>query len=581
MRVESQSNVLAGVPIRQRYEKRLTSLKNERASWDAHWRELAEHIQPRRSRFFQSERNKGDKKHGTIINGTPTWAARVLSSGMMAGITSPARPWFRLATPDPELNEYGAVKQWLHETEKRIREAIRKSNIYNALHLLYADIAIFGTSALHVEEDAEDYLRAYVFPIGSYCLANSARHAVDTVFRELSLTVGQVVEQFARTADGGLDWSNTSPTVRQRYERGDVDQWVEVVHCIEPNRDVRPGLLGPAGMKFKSCWYEKSGGDPNIVLRQSGYEEFPTMAPRWAVTGEDVYGYSPGMEALGDCKTLQLLERRSLEVLEKIVRPPMVGPTSLLGVDVSLLPGGLTPVDEAKPGQSFRPAIEVNPQAYTAAAAEKREFEQRVKQSFFADLWLMLSQGAPQMTAREVAERHEEKMLQLGPVLERLQDELLEPLINRVTGTLARNGDIPEMPEELHGMDLKVEYISILADAQKLLGTTAVERLAGFVGNLAAVNQEVLDKLNMDQMVDEYGDMLGVPPNLVRSDEEVDRLRAARAEATQQQAALEQAAQSAQAAKVLSEANLEGKNALTKMLGNMGGVANAAAGELQ
>lgn len=581
MRLMARKVDVAAVPQRMRYERRLTALKTERQSWDAHWKELAEHIQPRRSRFFQSERNKGDKKNATIINGTPTWAARVLSSGMMAGITSPARPWFRIATPDSDLNEFSAVKEWLHEVEKRIREAIRKSNIYNALHLLYSDISIFGTSAMHVEEDAEDYLRAYIFPVGSYCLANSARHAVDSVFRELSLTVGQIAEQFARKPGGEMDWSNVSTNVKLAYERGDVDGWIEVVHLIEPNREMKPGMLGPDGMPFHSCWYEKSGDDPNKMLRKSGYEEFPTMAPRWAVTGEDVYGYSPGMEALGDCKTLQLLERRSLEVLEKIVRPPMVGPTSLLGVDVSLLPGGLTPVDEAKPGQSFRPAIDVNPQAYTAAAAEKREFEQRVKQSFFADLWLMLSQGAPQMTAREVAERHEEKMLQLGPVLERLQDELLEPLINRVVGVLARNGDLPPMPEELQGMDLKVEYISILADAQKLLGTTAVERLASFVGNLSAANQEVLDKLDMDQMVDEYGEMLGVPPALVRSDEAVEQIRKGRAEAAQQQMAMAQAAQTAQSAKVLSETDVEGPNALTKMLKGMGGVAATASGTVQ
>jgi hypothetical protein len=295
------------------------------------------------------------------------------------------------------------------------------------------------------------------------------------------------------------------------------------------------------------------------------------LAPRWSVTGEDVYGSSPGMDALGDVRALQLLERRKAQAVDKIVNPPMRGPAALQNGRVSLLPGDVTYVDAVQPGQTFAPAYEINTAAVAVLSQAIAEHEARIKTAFYADLWLMLSQGADQtMTAREVAERHEEKMLQLGPVMERLQDELLDPLVDRTFSILLRNGDLPPPPEELEGMELRVEYLSIMAQAQKMLGITGVERLASFVGSLAAVKPEVLDKVDFDQMIDEYGLMVGTPPALVRTDEDVDTIRQARAEEAQAAQASALQAQAIEGAKTLSQTDTQGDNALTRMLGNLG-----------
>lgn len=560
---------------RQRYLERHQFLKTERSSWDAHWKELAEHILPRRSRFQSSERNKGEKKSNqTIINGTPTWSARVLAAGMMAGITSPARPWFRLTTPDPEMAEFGPVREWLHVCEERLRMAFARSNTYMGLQLVYQDLGVFGSTAMLLEEDQEDVLRTYVFPVGQYCLATSERLAVDTIFRELSMTVRQVVRMF------GLE--SCSRKVQDAYREHRLDEWVDVLHLIEPNSDVQPGKLGVAGQRFKSCWLEKNcPTDEPGFLREAGYHEFPLMAPRWTVTGEDVYGASPGMEALGDCRALQVLEKRKAMAVDKIVNPPMAAPSALMNQRATLLPGDVTYVDAVAAGQGFRPAHEVPPMAVQVVGAEILRHEERIKTAFYADLWLMLSQSdSPQMTAREVAERHEEKLLQLGPVLERLQDELLDPLIDRAFGILLRNGMLPEAPEELSGSELRVEYISMMAQAQKLLGTSSIERLASFVGNLAAVKSDVLDKVNFDELVDEYGNALGVKPDLIRTDEEVAELRAERADQVAQAQAAESAANAVQGAKVLSETDMQGDTALSRLVNNIGGVA-AAAGTVQ
>lgn len=556
--------------IRQRYLKRLAALKAERASWDDHWRDVADHTHPRRVRFFQSERNKGWKKNDKIINSTPTRAVRILASGMMAGVTSPARPWFRLTTPDPELAEFGPVRRWLHIVEERQRLLFARSNLYNGLHNVYVDLAGIGTSALHLDEDPEDLLRAYSYPVGQYVLATSDRLQVDTVYRELSMTVAQMVKRFGLEA--------CSPNVQEQYRRGELDSWVDVIHVIEPRADREPGKVDSRNLPWKSCWFEAKADEQTGFLRESGYREFPVLAPRWDVTGEDVYGRSPGMDALGDCKALQLLERRKASLVDKTATPPMQGPASLLHRRVSLLPGDFTPVDHTAGGAKLEPALVIHPAALGAVREMIQDHEERINAAFYADLWLMMiDTDRRQVTAREVAERHEEKMLQLGPVLERLQDELLDPLIDRAFSILLRSGGLPPPPEELQGQDLRVEYISILAQAQKLVGTSAIDRLADRTLAIAAARPDVLDKVNWDEVVDAYGDALGVPPDLFHPDEAVQRIRQERAAQQQAQRAGEAALAAAQGAQTLANTPMEGDSALNRLLAAYGSAPPAAA----
>lgn len=561
--------------LSEQYLNRWKSLKAERESYVTHWREISDYVQPRRGLFLEApstRRNSaGRKRNENIINSTPTFSSRVLRAGMSAGVTPSARPWFGLTTPDPDLAEFGSVRSWLHIVEERIRHALKLSNLYNCLQHTYGDLGDFGTAGLHIDEDVETLLRGYVYPIGSYCIANDDRLAVDTVYRETGMTVRQLVKKF------GLE--RCSNSVKDAYRNKRFDEYFDVVHAIQPNEGYEQGKLGPVGMRFKSCWLESNAtGVDQRTLHEGGYEELPGMFPRWEVNGEDVYGSSPGMVALGDAKALQLLEKRKLQGVDKIISPPMRGPSSLQHQKASILPGVVTYVDAVHQGQTFAPAMEIPPAAVQIVGLEIKEHEQRIKQAYFADLWLLLSTHEGQMTATEVAQRQEEKLLQLGPVMERLEDELLDPMIERVFGILLRRGYLPPPPEELQGMELKVEYTSIMAQAQKLVGTTSIERLTQFTVNLAtAAGPSVLDKLNLDEVVDEYGAALSIKPDLIRSDEEVAQMRAERAQAQQQAAAAEQAAAVTQSAKTLSETDTQGQNGLTDLLNATLGQAGSTA----
>jgi len=276
-----------------------SQLENERSSFISHWRDLGDYILPRRPRFFVSDTNRGERRNQKIIDSTATLAARTLRSGMMAGVTSPARPWFRLTTPDPDLAEFGAVKEWLHNVTQRMTTVFLRSNLYNALPTVYGDMGTFGTAAMSVEEDFHDVIRCYPFPVGSYMIANDDRLAVNVFFREFRMTVRQLVQKFGKKNGAGeIDWSNFSEMVKSAYMNNQREAWIDVCHVVLPNDDYNPDKIDAKYKKFVSCYYEAgtsnatSGNylrnDDNRYLRESGYDYFPFLCPRWEVKREIV-----------------------------------------------------------------------------------------------------------------------------------------------------------------------------------------------------------------------------------------------------------------------------------------------------
>lgn len=549
--------------LKEQLTKQLGMLEQERTTFEPHWRELSDFIIPRGSRFLTSEANRGDRRNNKIVDPTATMANRTLSSGMMSGITSPARPWFKLATPDPEMMDYGPVKLWLETVQNRMNDMFNKSNLYQSLPIIYSSLGTFGTGALAVLEDDEDVIRTMPFPVGSYYIANSPRLSVDTCFRKFSMTVRQLVREF------GLN--SVSSSTKSAFENGTYEKWVDVVHAVYPNMNRETGKMNAKNKAFRSVYFEV-GGDNDKVLRESGYDEFPIMAPRWEVNGEDVYGSScPGMIALGQVKALQLEQRRKAQQIDKQTNPPMIGPTSLKTQRVSLLPGDITYVDQVTGAEGLRPAYMVNPNLGDLLG-DIQDTRQLINSAYFVDLFMMLQNvNTRSMPVEAVIEMKEEKLLMLGPVLERLNDEFLDPLIDRAFSMMARKNMLPPPPDVMQGMPLRIEYISVMAQAQKAIGLSSLERFVGFVGNLASAKPEALDKLDVDQAIDNYAVMSGVSPTVVVPQEQAQQTRNDRAQQHQQAMALQTGMAAVQGAKTLSEAKTADPNLLTALAGAAGG----------
>ncbi|HBR7407560.1 TPA: phage tail protein [Klebsiella pneumoniae] len=548
---------MAAETLKEQLQKQQAQLTNDRSSFDPHWRELSDFINPRGSRFLVTDVNRDDRRNTKIVDPTATLAARTLSSGMMSGITSPARPWFKLATPDPDMMDYGPVKLWLEVVQRRMNEVFNKSNIYQSLPLLYASLGNYSTGAMAVLEDDSDVIRTMMFPIGSYYMANSARGSVDTCFRKFSMTVRQLVMEF------GLN--NVSTSVESLWAAGSYESWIEVIHAVYPNIDRDTAKLNSKNKPVKSVYYEV-GGDSDKVLRESGFDEFPIMAPRWEVNGEDVYGSScPGMIALGQVKALQLEQKRKSQLIDKATNPPMVGPSSLRNQRVSLLPGDITYIDQVTGQDGFKPAYLVNPNT-ADLLADIQDTRQIINSAYFVDLFMMLQNiNTRSMPVEAVIEMKEEKLLMLGPVLERLNDECLNPLIDRTFSIMARKNLLPQPPDVLQGMPLRIEYISVMAQAQKSIGLSSLSSTVGFIGQLAQAKPEALDKLNVDQAIDAFAEMSGVSPTVIVPQEQVEQVREQRAQQQQQQQMVAMGMAAAQGAKTLSEAQTADPSVLTAL----------------
>jgi len=560
---------------RNRYTKLAAQLWSDRSTFDAHWRDLGDFFLPRRMRWASSDRNRGDKRNQNIINSTGRFAARTLQSGLHAGLTSPARPWMKLTIPDEDLNEFGPVREWLHAVTQRMMSIFAVSNLYNTLPIVYGDMGVFGTGAIFVGEDPADIIRATAYPIGSYALGTDSRGVVSTFYREYELSVRQVVELFGLQADGRtIDWSSISNTVKNLWDRGDYESPVDVCWIVKPNEQGNANRLEARYLPFASCHWEKGSAEAKF-LRESGFRTFPIMAPRWDITGEDSYGTDcPGMTSLGDNRQLQIMERRHGQALNKMVDPPLVGPTSMRTQKTSLLPGDVNYADVREGMQGLRPVHEVRIDlAHLAQNIQAVEF--RIKRAFFEDLFLMLAttdpyRGADAPTAREIDERHEEKLLALGPVLERTNDELLDPLVDRTFDIMNNVGMFPEPPEEIQGANLKVEYISILAQAQKLVGVASTDRFLQTMAPLTELFPEVRNKIAINRVVNVYADSLGVDPRIIVSDEDADAQTAQQAQQMQAQADAQQAATLAKAARDGSQAQLGNDSALDRVAAGFG-----------
>jgi hypothetical protein len=549
--------------IRSRCDRAITTLRSERSPFFTMWRELSQFIIPQRGRFVMppgpNDTLRGLPKQQQIIDRTATKALKAMAAFLMAGITSPARDWFKLATLRDELNDDHDVKAWLSEVAKRQRTIFTASNFYNAMASLYEELGAFGTGVMLCLPDYENVMRFTTLTAGEYLLLTDKCGMVNTVYREMVLNVQAMVEEF------GLE--NVSERVRSLYIAKNFSYEINVVHAIIPNVGRKIGRMDWRGMEFLSVRYEQ-GFASFQCLDVAGFHEFPAIAPRWDVVATDVYGHGPAEEALPDVKMLQILRRRQAEAIDKMVKPPMVGPASLKNSLVQLIPGGMNYVDPQAVG-GMKPAFDIPPNGIQPLAELVADTRQTIQGTFYGDLIAQFSQGdTPDMTAREVDERHEEKVLLLGPMLERFHAEGLSPVLAIVFNRMARVGLLPPAPAALKGQHVEPEFISLLAQAQRAVGTTSIEQLFRFAGGLVAVVPNAMDNLDVDKAIEAYADMTGVTPEIVRDPAKVAAMR----QAQQQQEAAAQAAQqgqaAVQAAQTLSQTDVGGgANALQLMAG--------------
>lgn len=541
--------------------RQLEGMRQSRLAWWTHWRELADYILPRRYVWLLSEAEAKDsrQRNRLILDSTGTEAARTLASGMMNGITSPARPWFRLRLAGFADEESPAARIWLDDTRARMLLAMAESNFYNAMAVLYLDLVTFGTPAMTIYEDFDSIFRCYSHALGEFYVEHDERLQVRRFAREFTWKVHQVVKEF------GIE--NVSDRVRQAYnaQNDRLFESVKICHMLQPNDPKINDLRG--NWKYREVYWEQAE-QSGKVLRIRGFREFPTIVPRWEITANDSYGYCPAMDALPDIIQLQHETKKKAQALDKLVDPPLVADIQLQNQPTSLLPRGITYVAGVN-NISVKPIHTIDGLPLAELTNDITTLQARVKRIFHNDLFRMISELDTVRSATEIDARREEKLVLLGPVLDRFESEALDPAIQRIYAIMERKGLFAPPPPELEDASIEIQYVSVLSDAQRAVATIPIERAAQFVGNLGAIQPEVLDVPNWEEMTRAYFDALGVPAKVTNSRDQAAQRRKSREELLSAQETANVGSTLATGAKQLSETEVGGGvNALQALMGS-------------
>jgi hypothetical protein len=541
-------------------------MKDRRESFEDQWRELAAYVMPRSYRWLDEQWSKrGNKASKKIVDPEATIALRAMEASFSSNITPPNRPWKRPSISGELAKNYN-VKTYLEDVNDIMDAAILASNFYTETGKLYSQCGLFGTAAMLIEEDEEDDFRCETLPIGSFWLGTDSKRRVNQFARVIDMTLDQAADAF------GVEMLTAQQQAAIEAGRGSKEE-IQVLHYIgpaEPTYEVAimPYVAYYIDVSMAKTGARQSGEAADRYLRKGYYEDFPVVTPRWKVLSDDVYGLDcPGMIALGHIKELQHQRKQLAKAAEKMVDPPMQRPETASRKALDMTPGADNVVARGAASEGARPLYQVTFDVGSTLQIIQ-DLRTQIREVFFYNLFLMAASSRRSGTkAREIEELHEEKMLILSSVYEQFSQEFLDPAVERIFRILERRGRMPLPPPELEGQSFEVEYISVMAQAMKLVGIGNMDRALAILGQVAAVDPTVLDVLDLTRFTESYLDRLGVDERVKTSPEEREQ-RAASRQASQQQAAMQQQAQvQAETAKVLSDAKTDEDNALTQIMG--------------
>jgi hypothetical protein len=545
---------------------RLKELQEERRrSLESKALDVAEYLAPSRGRFPSDDRRPDrlhSKRGDKIIDPFAQDALEIAQNGMHSGMTNPSRPWIRFAFLDEGLNKWGPAKAHLELIQKQFYGEVRRSNFYSAMHNNYGEVLCFSNLLMSMRELDQGGFRFRPFTFGEYWLARNALGVVDTVYRTESLSARQLAQEFGR--------DTLSTAVRSDLDSNRKMNAHEILHAVQPreNRDV--SRRDRLNMPFESVWMELTSSEEK-VLRESGFTDFPYVHGAWTVIASDNWGCDgPGFKKLADIKMLQDVEESTIMAQHRELDPSLLVPESMKATPIRKN-GGIT-------------FYSGNPEAvkrlfefkfdYNAGEVRSAGLRQRIAKGFYNDLFLMLQSGQLKAgtTAFQVAQMQAEALLQLGPFIERMEDDVLDPTVMfMVSRMIARPYlyNLPPLPRELVNARYKIEYISLLAQAQRMVGIKAIDDTVQYAKHMAQLNPEANDIYDFDELGRERADLVGLSSSGIRDERVVAQIRKDRARKVQAMQAAQEAMAATQAAKTLSETalNPEEPSALTALTG--------------
>lgn len=509
---------------------------------EEHWELIQKYISPMRSGQFyadQSSEYEIQYRRPEVYDSTAVTGADILASSIHGAMTNPALKWFNMRFRQRVLNEDKGAREWLETVADQCYYALQDSNFDMEIAEAYLDIVCFGNSAVMQEEINPDNFEGVKFstlPIREIYFEPAHDGTIRNLYRRLQWSALQIVDKFG--ADNVPDKINN-----QAAQTDQAVTKMDVIFCVFKREGVPTPTLGqtvaPDKRPYGYTYVLKEGGD---VLQEGGYYEMPAYIPRWRKTSGSMWGYGPGNLAIPAVMTLNNIAELNLVAGEKVIDPPVMVTERGLISDLDMNARGVNVVRDID--NTIRPFD--NGARFDVTSLSIAELRAQVNSIFKVDQLEL--KDTPAMTATEASIRYELMNRVLGPTLGRIQNDLLNPLIQRTFNILLRAGQLPDMPDVVaEAGTVDIEYNGPLTRAMKMDSTAATERWIQALGSMAQIFPEALDIPNVDQLAKGMADQLGVPEKNLKSDQEIKKLRDERAKA-------QQAAQEAELQKMQGEA---------------------------
>lgn len=529
----------------------LDRLKGERANFENIWQEIADWMLPRKNNI-QGSHAAGEAKYNNILDSTGMTSLELLAGALHGMLTNPSGYFFSLSTGKPELDENDNVRKWIQDTVRAMHYRLNNSNFQTEVQEFYLDLCAFGMGNMSVEDDEKDVVRFNARNIQEIYVKEDSRGLVNTLYRCYQLDAGQLVDDFG--------YDNLPEQVTKDYDSGKSCKY-DIVNAVYPSRRVLN--QHPAYNKIFGFVSQYIFVPTKMNLDIKGFKEFPYLTPRWSkITGE-AYGRGPGEKALPETKVVNKMTETTLKGAQKVVDPPLQVPDDGFILPLVTRPAGLNFYRAGSEGR-IEPIFADSRIDFGFQAIQN--IQSKIREAFYIDQ-LKLNPTGPQMTAQEVSERVEQALKFLGPMLGRQQAEFLQPLVERLFAIMDRHGEIPTAPNELTNVQMKVQYSSVMAMAQRASENQNIQRTVAAIAPFASADPSVLDNFDGDVAVHTIAKLNNFPQEILRDKKAVAAIRDARAKAQQAQQQAVQQQEQAAAVQQLATAGAKAKQGAGQAVG--------------
>ena len=550
----------------------VADMKATRVPYEPLWREVDEHVAPGMLRLSLTDANRGTREDSRIINSAADKAFETFQNGMISNVTNPSQPWIEIATDDQDLSDYGPVAVFCEDVAREMLTITEDAGVYEDLKSVYAYGGKFANGCMWMEENYQRVIHTQPMAVGQWWIGKDEFGDPNCFYREIRMTVRSVVEKFLNRRKP--DWDKVSRKVKEAWDKGRYGEACDVGHLVLPNDDYDDKYVEASGKRFRSCYFEigsdRTDADKEKYLRESGYDEFPALFFPWDVFGDDVYGMnSPGITTLPDNKELQHWALKCAAALDEMVDPAMMGPPGFKKKG-DFFPGSFHAMQDSDLQRGgVRPIREIDAKVLDAKQHEL-SIEKRLQDGWYMGVFRYLDPtNSSARTATEIAARQQQNMLELVGTMNRLNRGILNPYTERLFQYMIRQGRIGPngipIPKELAGKQLKIRYISQMAQAMRSINVTSIDRLLTTAIRIAneGKNPQVWNKLNVYECIDASARSLGTPARVIRSDEEVAVMEAEQKQAAAAEQKMMQMQTMTKGVKDLANSPTDGKNALT------------------